>query len=104
MTEQLKPLGSNVPLYLESKGYSARQTRQILQVANEMASLRGTRIIYLDFVMVADGTIRENQMGGDLVGRTRRAIRRQRGVGLPAGRVVQTEQPQVRPRRKRKRA
>lgn len=99
---QLRTLGKNVPGYLEMKGYSKTRQKQILLEANEMAELRNT-IIHLDYVMVADGTIRENQMGNDLVWRTRRMLRRKRGVGMPAGQVsTEPTAPVVRGRRKRR--
>lgn len=98
---KLRDLGKNVPGYLEMKGYSKTRQKQILLEANEMAELRNT-IIHLDYVMVVDGTIRPNQMGNDLVWRTRRMLRRKRGVGLPAGKVKEPTQPVVRGRRKRR--
>jgi hypothetical protein len=102
MTNKLRTMGRNVPLYLESKGYDDAQKQAILTVANQMAELRNT-IIHLDYVMVADGTIRENQMGNRLVWQTRRALRRKRGVGLPTGAAAEpkTNGPKVRPRKKR---
>lgn len=99
---KLRTLGKNVPGYLEMKGYSKTRRKQILVEANEMAEVRNT-IIHLDYVMVADGTIRPNQMGNDLVWRTRRMLRRKRGVGMPAGKVSsEPKQPVVRGRRKRR--
>lgn len=100
---ELRTMGKNVPVYLNEKGYDEQQQQAILAVANDMAERRNT-IIHLDYVMVADGTIRENQMGGRLVWQTRRALRRKRGVGLPAGKVVEPTQngPIVRPRKKRR--
>lgn len=102
--EELKPLGSNVPVYLKNKGYDEKLTRQILHVANEMAKRRGTRIIHLDFVLVADGTIRENQMGNRLVWQIRRACRRERGVGVPVGTASAPPSSGVRKRKPRKKA
>jgi hypothetical protein len=104
VSEELRTLGKNVPLYLDSKGYDDAQRQAILTVANAMAERRNT-IIHLDYVMVADGTIRENQMGNRLVWQTRRALRRKRGVGLPVGRVAEpvNNEPAVKPRRRRRR-
>ena len=83
---ELRTMGKNVPVYLNEKGYDEQQQQAILAVANDMAELRNT-IIHLDYVMVADGTIRENQMGGRLVWQTRRALRRHSRV-LPSHCVV----------------
>lgn len=98
---KLRTLGVNVPGYMKMKGYSKTRQKQLLAEANEMAERRNT-IIFLDYVMVVDGTIRENQMGNRFVEQTRRMLRRQRGVGLPAGRVKDTVEPTVRGRRKRR--
>jgi len=104
LTDEIRTLGKNVPGYMDMKGYDDAQRQAILAVANAMAEKRNT-IIHLDYVMVADGTIRENQMGNRLVWQTRRALRRKRGVGMPAGKAVEpvNNGPAVKPRRKRQR-
>jgi len=102
--DELRPLGKNVPVYLKNKGYDEKLTKQILHFANEMAAVRNTRIIHLDFVLVADGTIRENQMGNRLVWQIRRQCRRQRGVGVPVVKTTEPKSAGVRPRKPRKKA
>lgn len=99
-----RPLGSNVPLYLKNRGYGAQHVKQILKEAQAVAVERESRIVRLEHVMFADGTITENDFGSPRVEQLRRSLFRKR-LGHTAPRSQRTTKPPVaRPRQQRTKA
>jgi hypothetical protein len=77
-TQKDLPVGKNATVYLAEKNYGVRQKAKILKQASEMARTRGSRVIRVEFVMVADGSITQRQLGTKEVERIRRALARKR--------------------------
>jgi len=98
-------IGKNAGHYLEANyGTKPRKHAQIVKKASAIAAQRDDRLIRLEYVLIADGTIDEKALGSDEAKALRRQVHRARTGGN--GSTKKTSKPVAKPRARqtRKRA